>query len=483
RVSGLEHRSERSFARHILRLRRAFMAAVPGIDPIQPTLEHGLLWSEFPSSEKTPRLTAGSLEIDLSQRQIFWIGAPLKGVNERAFELLLSLISDDTEYISHQDLMQKHGFDHVQDLRDHISTLRNAFREVDPYFFALRNRFNLGYYWSDFAAEAKRVITLGPLSIQPFKNKVFWEGQSVDLDTNELTTLYYLAVHPGAIALNRLAHLSQNPIVDIPKLKDRIQNIVLSFQKVNPDFQNIELYEDTARAIWKRQHESDHVFEWSDGEDVTVFEDMVLDEKKRSLYFAGQWMRMSNTTNFQLLAEFMANPYRIYDGQAAIEAIRPPGQRFYGIDGESYEEIMRTYISRLRRHIERNLGQRFHYIRTVHGTQSYRFVPDGQRVEDYPLGDWKHIGDLSINEENKIVIYQGIYLNLNATEYKFVRALTKHPNEMIPMAGLRRLLAIGGENTAVSAYILRIRNRFRSIDPEFDRIVTWTRDGYSWNAN
>ena len=100
--------------------------------------------------------------------------------------------------------------------------------------------------------------------------------------------------------------------------------------------------------------------------------------------------------------------------------------------------------------------------------------PPGGNDSDYRLGD------LRIDEERSRVWWKGKEVPLPLTQYWMVAELAKTPSEAKSSDALMRAANIHVAPNTIAAHIRSIRQRFGTIDADFDAIRTERGLGYRW---
>ena len=84
------------------------------------------------------------------------------------------------------------------------------------------------------------------------------------------------------------------------------------------------------------------------------------------------------------------------------------------------------------------------------------------------------VDQLEIDERSMSVLWRDQIVNLTLTEFWLVESLARRPGHVKTYQGLV-------ERNTINGYIRRVRNKFRLIDPTFDRIQTVHGTGYKWS--
>jgi two-component system response regulator ChvI len=102
-----------------------------------------------PAKAASPRLTDGSLQLDpLKQRTPMWRGQRIN-LPLTAQRILATLHARTGEVVSYEDLFDvvKSGRNR-DNVRKHVATIRDAFRDVDPAFDGIENIPMRGFRWT-----------------------------------------------------------------------------------------------------------------------------------------------------------------------------------------------------------------------------------------------------------------------------------------------------------------------------------------------
>ncbi len=100
--------------------------------------------------------------------------------------------------------------------------------------------------------------------------------------------------------------------------------------------------------------------------------------------------------------------------------------------------------------------------------------------------------DLVLRVESGRALWKGCELPLTVTEFEIVRMLVAKSGgdvgyrelyDAVHGAGFFAGMGPGGYRANVRAFIKRIRQKFRDVDPEFDRIENYAGFGYRWRAD
>lgn len=94
------------------------------------------------------------------------------------------------------------------------------------------------------------------------------------------------------------------------------------------------------------------------------------------------------------------------------------------------------------------------------------------------------VGPLELNEDSMLVHWKGEPVSLTLTEFWIIESLTRKPGFVRTYESLSDVTRQGlVERNTINGYIRRIRNKFRDLDPEFDRIQTVHGSGYKWDQD
>ena len=92
------------------------------------------------------------------------------------------------------------------------------------------------------------------------------------------------------------------------------------------------------------------------------------------------------------------------------------------------------------------------------------------------------LDQLEIDEKSMSVLWRDEIVNLTLTEFWLVEPLARRPGHVKTYEALNDVTRQGlVERNTINGYIRRIRNKFRLIDPAFDRIQTVHGTGYKWS--
>jgi two-component system OmpR family response regulator len=90
------------------------------------------------------------------------------------------------------------------------------------------------------------------------------------------------------------------------------------------------------------------------------------------------------------------------------------------------------------------------------------------------------VGRLTVDEDRMEVTWAGRSVSLTLTEYRILHELVKRPGTPKNHSQLMVAAQTVVTDNAIAAYIRRIRDKFREIDPEFSYIKTAYGMGYRW---
>jgi two-component system OmpR family response regulator len=90
------------------------------------------------------------------------------------------------------------------------------------------------------------------------------------------------------------------------------------------------------------------------------------------------------------------------------------------------------------------------------------------------------VGRLSVDEDRMEVTWAGKSVSLTLTEYWILHELVKHPGSLKTHGQLMDAAQTVVTDNAIAAYIRRIRDKLREIDPGFSCIKTEYGMGYRW---
>src|SRR4051812_1976221 len=91
------------------------------------------------------------------------------------------------------------------------------------------------------------------------------------------------------------------------------------------------------------------------------------------------------------------------------------------------------------------------------------------------------IGDLVLNREFQTVAYQQQPIRLTSQQFGVLELLAMRSGRLVPRyAFFIAVLDEECEDKQVDVIVCRIRDKFRKVDPAFDRISTLWGRGYTW---
>ncbi|MRX28356.1 proteobacterial dedicated sortase system response regulator [Kangiella sp. HZ709] len=90
-------------------------------------------------------------------------------------------------------------------------------------------------------------------------------------------------------------------------------------------------------------------------------------------------------------------------------------------------------------------------------------------------------GDLTIDNERLAVKWQQQLVDLTVTEFWIVCALAQKPGHVKSREQLMQAVKAVVDDSTITSHIKRIRQKFQTIDAEFDHIDTVYGMGYRWN--
>ena len=94
------------------------------------------------------------------------------------------------------------------------------------------------------------------------------------------------------------------------------------------------------------------------------------------------------------------------------------------------------------------------------------------------------VGSLVVNEKSMLVHWKENPVNLTLTEFWIIESLSRNPGHVKTYDALSDVTRQGlVERNTINGYIRRIRNKFRELDPTFDRIQTVHGTGYKWEQD
>jgi len=91
-----------------------------------------------------------------------------------------------------------------------------------------------------------------------------------------------------------------------------------------------------------------------------------------------------------------------------------------------------------------------------------------------------NVGVLKIHPDQKRVFWREQLIDFTLTEFWLLHSLCKHPGHLKSHEQLMEAASIVVTGNAISAHIRRIREKFQTIDPDFNGIRTEYGMGYRW---
>jgi len=91
-------------------------------------------------------------------------------------------------------------------------------------------------------------------------------------------------------------------------------------------------------------------------------------------------------------------------------------------------------------------------------------------------------GKLTLDLKRLTAFWEGKRVELTLTEFWMVHALAKFPGHVKDRDGLMRDARIVVDDSTITSHVKRIRRKFATLDPAFDRIETVYGMGYRWDA-
>ncbi len=92
-------------------------------------------------------------------------------------------------------------------------------------------------------------------------------------------------------------------------------------------------------------------------------------------------------------------------------------------------------------------------------------------------------GDLEIDSDRMVVLWQGHSVGLTLTEFWLVHAMARYPGHVKNRQQLMDAAQAVLDDNTITSHIKRIRRKFVAIDPDFDAIETVYGMGYRWLAD
>ncbi len=94
------------------------------------------------------------------------------------------------------------------------------------------------------------------------------------------------------------------------------------------------------------------------------------------------------------------------------------------------------------------------------------------------------IGPLELNQDSMSVRWNGQPINLTLTEFWLVEALARRPGHVKTYDAMMQVTRQSYvEKNTINGYIRRIRNKFKQVDPSFNKIQTVFGIGYRWQGD
>ena len=92
-------------------------------------------------------------------------------------------------------------------------------------------------------------------------------------------------------------------------------------------------------------------------------------------------------------------------------------------------------------------------------------------------------GPLTLDVKRFTTSWHAARIDLTLTEFWMVHALARFPGHVKDRDSLMRDASIVVDDSTITSHIKRIRRKFQSVDPSFDRIDTVYGIGYRWRAD
>jgi two-component system OmpR family response regulator len=92
-------------------------------------------------------------------------------------------------------------------------------------------------------------------------------------------------------------------------------------------------------------------------------------------------------------------------------------------------------------------------------------------------------GPLALDVKRFTADWNGRRVGLTLTEFWMVHALARFPGHVKDRDSLMRDASIVVDDSTITSHVKRIRRKFQSVDPAFDRIATVYGMGYRWNPD
>jgi len=94
------------------------------------------------------------------------------------------------------------------------------------------------------------------------------------------------------------------------------------------------------------------------------------------------------------------------------------------------------------------------------------------------------IGPLELNQDSMSVRWNGQPISLTLTEFWLVEALARRPGHVKTYDAMMQVTRQSYvEKNTINGYIRRIRNKFKQVDPSFNKIQTVFGIGYRWQGD
>jgi len=90
-------------------------------------------------------------------------------------------------------------------------------------------------------------------------------------------------------------------------------------------------------------------------------------------------------------------------------------------------------------------------------------------------------GRLRLDAKRVLATWEGRRVDLTVTEFWIVHALARHPGHVRSREQLMREAQMVVDDATVTSHVKRIRKKFHSLDPSFDRIESVYGLGYRWS--
>jgi two-component system OmpR family response regulator len=89
-------------------------------------------------------------------------------------------------------------------------------------------------------------------------------------------------------------------------------------------------------------------------------------------------------------------------------------------------------------------------------------------------------GELTLDVKRFVAQWRTRRVDLTLTEFWMVHALARFPGHVKDRESLMRDARIVVDDSTITSHIKRIRRKFQTVDPAFDRIDTVYGMGYRW---